>query len=296
MTRKNELDAVAINIGVALTRDHENYAFSERAMSYDNCKYYRLYTRMIKDSELSLMRAGNINRLHGTMKRIGKAHPYGIAFYWFALGSLSLLMNARIPDIWNISSVPCFLLAGFFILPNFFCATELIFDIYVHFSNDRDYYFKSNYRFNAAVNMVLNAYRDLGRIPSLEEAKRYKIIDDRKKKLTNYYLGFTYIGMFFVLFVFAFLGEPTDESYAYLVFAILVVFVITAIPFLMGKLNFLEQYTLKTPTDEDVELVINAIKVLDVFEEKGDREALFYSDAINDEANEKSTHMYKDLA
>ena len=144
--------------------------------------------------------------------------------------------------------------------------------------------------------MVLNAYRDLGRIPSLEEAKRYKIIDDRKKKLTNYYLGFTYIGMFFVLFVFAFLGEPTDESYAYLVFAILVVFVITAIPFLMGKLNFLEQYTLKTPTDEDVELVINAIKVLDVFEEKGDREALFYSDAINDEANEKSTHMYKDLA
>ena len=295
MTRKNELDSVTINNGVAVTRDHENYAFAERVMDFENCKYYHLYTRMIKDEEMSLIREGNINRLHGTMKKIGKADPYGMAAYWLALGVLSWFMNTKMQVAWNISYIPCLLLGGFFILPNFYCFVELIFDLYVHFNEDKDYYFSSQYRFNGAANMVLNAYRDLGRVPTLEEARKYKITDGRKKKLKNYYIGITYIIMFLVLAIFAFLGKTTEESYSFLLLAILAVFLITAIPFLIGKMDFLEEYTIKRPTNEDVELVINAIRVLDVFEKKGDRDAMYFSDAINNEANEKSTHMYKDL-
>lgn len=254
--RKNELyGTTTIDSVVFLTRDTTNYAICDKELS----------TRIIDYTEYDYLCFESTNHLDEELRDICSIDQYKLALYWFLLGVISLVLNAWIPDIWNISSIPYFLLVFLFILPNFQCAIEFIFDLYVNFKGKKSI-FKDRFRLNSAVNMVSNAYRDLGRAPSLEEAKKYNTTDGRRKKLIIYYIGLTYIGTFFALAIFAFFGEPSLEAYVCLVNAIFLVFAIPEMLFIHKKLDFLESYTLEKPNNSDIEQVLRALEALDTFE------------------------------
>lgn len=147
-----------------------------------------------------------------------------------------------------------FLIGVLLALPYAKCVTRFVSDM-INSSGFYRKHFKKTYQHNAAANMVLNAYYDLDRVPSFEEAKKYGKRQSTQDTLYDYYYGYTYL-MLFILALISPLSFLASPQFIFIVAAILL---ITYGLFKVGLFNSLEDYTLEEPTDNDIELVLLAL-------------------------------------
>lgn len=111
---------------------------------------------------------------------------------------------------------------------------------------------RNYYKFHSAEHMVLNAYRKLKRIPSLEEIHQYSRFSNSCGTNTITQLVISFI----LIFAATFISNPF-----YRLIGILSVNVIVLILVQCGFLNFLQKFTTITPTDKELLVAISGMNV-----------------------------------
>lgn len=103
-----------------------------------------------------------------------------------------------------------------------------------------------------AVNMIKNAYGELGRVPSIEEAKQFSRFEDTSEDNISFKLFLFYIIMIFNKLL---LGNCSLAS---------VIFNFFLLEFLdyTGKINFFQYITTRIPSDEELMAAIKGLKIL----------------------------------
>lgn len=111
---------------------------------------------------------------------------------------------------------------------------------------------KNSYKFHSAEHMVLNAYRKLKRVPSLEEIHQYSRFSNYcgTNKVTDWFMSFT------LMFVCSFI-----PNLLYMIIAMIAVNVIVWILIHCGFLNFLQLFSTITPTNRELLVAIEGMKV-----------------------------------
>ena len=259
---KRNFEVTLLNNGVALKIDSDKYVLAEK-YGFLDLHHYDLWTRVVDGEELKQYQERNFRGLSKRIKRVKSIKGYYFALVFALLGTLDLLIRTFITSSGQLTSaLPWFLLAIYFGLPNFYYARDMLLDIFVR-HHETDYlYLNRTYRFGSAVNYALNAYEDLGRVPTLDEARNNSKRDRRRTKIFDYYVGVSYLILLLVIIGLSIFALPVILSYK-IFFIIVGVFVLTAIPFKLGVFDFMEKLTLETPTDEDIRLAIDAISLFD---------------------------------
>ena len=117
----------------------------------------------------------------------------------------------------------------------------------------------SSFRFHSAEHMVINAYKDLNRVPSLEEIKKYsRFINTCGTNLTT---------QFFLLYMIL----PTcnlAHSIKLKIFLMIVTLIIVLLFTHLGKLNFLQKLSTIPATDVELKVAIEGLNTWYVNEQK----------------------------
>lgn len=111
---------------------------------------------------------------------------------------------------------------------------------------------KNAYRFHSAEHMVLNAYRKLRRVPTLEEIRQYSRFSNSCG--TNFTAQI--ITMFTLIFACTFMSNSLYRE-----IGILLAIVIVSILLKRGCLNFLQKFTTIIPTDKELAVAIEGMNV-----------------------------------
>ena len=111
---------------------------------------------------------------------------------------------------------------------------------------------KNAYKFHSAEHMVLNAYRKLKRVPSLEEIREYSRFSNScgTNATTQMVMNFTL--MFLCTFI---------SNMLYSIIGMLSADIIVLILLKCGFLNFLQKYTTIIPTDKELSVAIAGMNV-----------------------------------
>ncbi len=111
---------------------------------------------------------------------------------------------------------------------------------------------KNAYKFHSAEHMVLNAYRKLKRVPSLEEICEYSRFSNScgTNATTQMIMNFT------LMFLCTFISNPL-----YSLIGMLSANIIVLILLQCGFLNFLQKYTTIIPTDKELSVAIAGMNV-----------------------------------
>lgn len=112
--------------------------------------------------------------------------------------------------------------------------------------------YKNLFKFHAAEHMVLNAYVELQRVPSIDEIRKYPRFCNDCGTNATCGISMCSILMFFCTFI-------PNQMYMYI--AMLFVGVIVFILWQRGFLNFLQKYTTIPPTDEELLVAIAGMEV-----------------------------------
>ncbi len=111
---------------------------------------------------------------------------------------------------------------------------------------------KDRYKFQGAEHMVLNAYKKLKRVPSLEEIRSYSRYD--KSCGTNFT---TQIVMnFSLIYLCTFI-----QNQFYMIIGMWISNILILILLQCGVLNFLQKYTTEEPTDKELSVAIEGLNV-----------------------------------
>ena len=293
MARKKDIDVTILSSGVAVTKDHKRYVFSNRNMDYHNNFRYNLCTRIISKDDLKIYREGDIYFMSPEIKRIKTLEGYYFSLLFVAIALLHFHLKET-TTITAVQNIPWYLWIGLalvFLTPNFYFARDTIFDLLAHLYHRDDRYFRYIYRFRAAVNCVMNAYRKLEKVPTLEEARTQSIVCKKWKKIYVYYMGITFfIAIFLMIHVIMHLSKAETPGIIiiYLIGFELMAFLL----YFDEEANILEFYTLMLPTNEDINMVIDALAVLETLEEDGKKAADDLCNVVNKAANARSAHVY----
>ena len=114
--------------------------------------------------------------------------------------------------------------------------------------------YKKASKYVAAGNMATNAYNKLGRIPTLEETKKYSRFS------VNNGIVWTYIKITFNLILWTFLSFCNLIPFILCVFICLVIMFIVPFVYLRGYLNFLQIFVTTKPTDTELIVAIEGLK------------------------------------
>lgn len=109
-------------------------------------------------------------------------------------------------------------------------------------------------KYIAASHMATNAYNELGRIPTLEEVKKYS----RFSKNCN--IIWTFMGITFNLIFWTFLSFCKLVPFILCVLICLVIMFGVPFIFLRGYLNFLQIFVTSKPSDEELIVAIEGIR------------------------------------
>lgn len=137
--------------------------------------------------------------------------------------------------------------------------------MYYHNSNTNVRYIFSNYilnikkanrwkKFHSAEHMVLNAYRKLNRIPSLEETRNFPKFSNTCGTNGMAQISITFILIFFTTFI------PNLDSIHIRILIILSA-IIALILSITGCLNFMQKFTTDIPTDTELKVAIKGMEV-----------------------------------
>lgn len=128
----------------------------------------------------------------------------------------------------------------------------LLLGIFLVYTNREKKQSKNLFRFHAAEHMVLNAYKKLKRVPSLEEIHQYsRFHNDCGTNLATLILV-----SFTLFFICSFISNPL-----YHLIGLLFVTVIVFILLQCGLLNFLQNFTTIPPTDKELMVAIAGMNV-----------------------------------
>lgn len=109
-------------------------------------------------------------------------------------------------------------------------------------------------RTHAAIHMVMNAYEEYQRVPTVEEAQSFSRYTENCKSFSKEFSLFLYSCVFVLVAIFNFN-------------TIICVFISTAVSLIFNimkrRLVFLERLILSNPTESDITFVINRLKVLE---------------------------------
>lgn len=166
-----------------------------------------------------------------------------------------LIKEFNLPRICN-SIILCITLKNFFML----------------YFEERKY---DSFKFHSAEHMVINAYHDLQRIPTLDEIRKYSRFNNRCGG--NYY---THICIFAILnYVHSFLPNHT-HCIIVTIISIVIVYILNQ----LGFLNFIQLFTTKPPTDRELKLAIEGLRFWEECE-------LQNMEEIYEKTDEKNTHL-----
>lgn len=108
------------------------------------------------------------------------------------------------------------------------------------------------YKFHSAEHMVCNAYKKLGRVPSIEESKQYSLFSNSCS--TN--LTTQFVIAFVLMFICTFIPNAL-----YRILGMVCVNVIVFLLVKLGYLNFLQKFTTKIPTEKELAVAIEGMKL-----------------------------------
>lgn len=148
---------------------------------------------------------------------------------------------------WAISKQPMLGMRFFLIGYAFMLLSTFVIRTYIERKKE-----KNAYKFHSAEHMVLNAYRKLKRVPSLEEIRQYSRFSNScgTNVTTQMVMNFT------LMFLCTFICNPL-----YRCIGMLSVNIIVLILLQCGFLNFLQKYTTITPTDKELSVAIEGMNV-----------------------------------
>ena len=147
-------------------------------------------------------------------------------------------------------------LGALFILPYFKTTKRFVSELINGSTGFRKHFTKKR-QHTAAANMVLNAFAELGRVPTLEEAKKYKMTDYYEQPTTDSYIGFTYL----TLIIAVFFSSIEVLSSGYFILGVGIFFFVVYLTMSLGLFNFVEKNGLEKPEDEDIALAIFALSM-----------------------------------
>lgn len=164
-----------------------------------------------------------------------------------------------------IFNLPLFILAGFLKSIKLF-SIALLFTLFVSFRVFKILYIayhmkvskrlEQTSKFVSASHMATNAYNKLQRIPTIEEAKNFS----RFSKHST--LSYTFASSLSHIFVFTILLITSTLSIWELIFLCLTPIAMILLSF-AGGLNFLQALVTTKPSDKDLEVAIEGIKVFE---------------------------------
>lgn len=115
--------------------------------------------------------------------------------------------------------------------------------------------FEEQFRLQGAINSVINSYDDLGRLPTISEAKGY----DLHQKITEDYLAaILYLGWIIFTIILIIAGDPNYGTHKLLFLIVLPINLLLAV---LGKLDFLMQIKVLVPQEQDIALAIAALAI-----------------------------------
>ena len=111
---------------------------------------------------------------------------------------------------------------------------------------------KNACKFHSAEHMVINAYRKLKRVPTIEEIRQYSRFSNscNTNAITQMVMNFT------LMFLCTFIRNPL-----YMIIGILSVNIIVLILLQCGFLNFLQKFTTIIPTDKELNVAIEGMNI-----------------------------------
>lgn len=115
------------------------------------------------------------------------------------------------------------------------------------------------FKMHAAEHMVIHAFEDLQRIPSIAELRTYSRFDNSCG--TNIFVSLLSI---FLLFFFS----TFFTNFIYFLIFLIINLVIFSILLFTGKLNYLQNFTTLPPTDTELEVALAALNVWYEYENK----------------------------
>lgn len=122
---------------------------------------------------------------------------------------------------------------------------------------------KNVFKFHSAKHMLINAYRKLKRVPSLEEIREYSRFDNDCSTNLVTQTAISFVLMFFVTFI--------SNSF-YSLIGIIVSNTIVLILLQCSFLNFLQKWTTIVPTDRELSVAIAGLNAWIENEKKGEGE------------------------
>lgn len=128
----------------------------------------------------------------------------------------------------------------------------LLLGLFLVFTNRKGKQEKNLYKFHSAEHMVLNAYRKLERVPSLEEIRQYSRFSNSCGTNLTTHTIISYITMFACSFI---------PNALYMLIGVISGQVIICILTNHGFLNFLQKFTTAPPTDKELSVAIAGMNV-----------------------------------
>lgn len=225
----------------------------DHAHSMDNG--IRFYSKRHKDyfAISTVDELGNIKTEWTTMKKYEKEknkHDKIVdvkKIYIFILFVLPFATILSILVVWTINKNPILGIRILFMGYTFMILSVFVITTFIERKKE-----KNAYKFHSAEHMVLNAYRKLKKVPSLEEIREYSRFSNScgTNVTTQMAMSFT------LMFLCTFISNPLYRLIGMLFANIIVIILLQC-----GFLNFLQKYTTITPTDKELSVAIAGMNV-----------------------------------
>ena len=162
---------------------------------------------------------------------------------------------------WAMSKDPMLAMRFFLIGYAFILLGSFILTTYIESKKE-----KNPYKFHSAEHMVLNAYRKLKRVPSIEEVHEYSRFSNScgTNGTTQIFISFT------LMFLCTFIHNPL-----YRVIGMFAVNVIVLVLLQCGFLNFLQNFTTMPPTQKELAVAIAGMNLWLENEKKKKEKSIF---------------------
>lgn len=128
-----------------------------------------------------------------------------------------------------------------------------------------------SYKFHSAEHMVLNAYRELKRVPSLDEIRQFSRFSNSCGTNSITLIVLDFLLMFICTFI---------SNASFMLFGIVFVNILLIVMLKNGFLNFLQIFTTIPPTDVELIVAIKGMSVL-IANENKKRESSYLSKLLN---------------
>lgn len=168
-------------------------------------------------------------------------------FFMFILCVVPFITVFSILIVWALSKDTIlgirFLLMGYAFMP----LGTFVMTVFIERKKE-----KNSFKFHSAEHMVLNAYRKLNRVPSLEEIREYSRFSNTcgTNATTQVVMNFT------LMFLCTFISNPLYRIIGMVSASIIVLILLEC-----GCLNFLQKYTTIIPTDKELSVAIAGMNV-----------------------------------